>query len=364
MKKTLLLSLILIFSISITGCKSSKEATPSSSETKIIVENNVASDDSLETANELSNNDTSIDNQASDSNDAGTSDVLNTTADIPLTTADDFSFLDVFRNTHDMQLKEGIKANHYTPSCYSYIDTDNTGKMLVSDSDMVSFSDNDHITQSVGYKGIIKYEDDYYSSKFGIDVSKFQGNINWDKVREAGAEFAIVRIGFRGYGNSGDLKEDSFYRKNIEGANAAGLDVGVYFYAQAINEEEAIEEANYVLSLLSGLDINLPIVYDPEHVLDDDARTDNVTGEQFTKNSAAFCNTIEAAGYSSMIYANMMWLAYELDLTALSDIPIWYADYEPLPQCPYDFTMWQYSQGGKISGIDGPVDLDIMYVKK
>lgn len=210
----------------------------------------------------------------------------------------------------------------------------------------------------------LSYGGDDYTYRLGIDVSHYQGEIDWDKVKEDGIEFVIIRIGYRGYGEEGTLKVDTNFEKNIQGARAAGLDVGVYFFSQAINEEEAVEEAEFVLGHLASYDLQLPIVYDPESILHDKARTDYVSGEQFTKNTKAFCETIEDAGYDAMIYCNMLWQAYELDLKELEEYPIWYADYEAIPQTPYHFEMWQYSQTGTVNGIQGNVDMNIQMIKK
>lgn len=280
---------------------------------------------------------------------------------------DNYSFLDVYRNTHEMTVDRDVSSNCYNPNCYSYSDTDNTGKTIAKDLDpanLYSYDENDHTTQTSGYTGYIKYEDDYYYSLVGVDVSKFQKNIDWEKVKESGIDFAIVRVAYRGYGKAGSLNEDEYYRKNLTGAKEAGLDVGVYIYSQAINEEEAIEEADYICGLIEEYDVTLPVVYDPEHVDNDVARTDEVSSEQFTKNARAFCDRVKTYGYEPMIYANMLWEAYEFDLSELNDIPFWYADYENLPQSPYDFKMWQYTQAGKVSGINGNVDLNVMYVQK
>lgn len=210
----------------------------------------------------------------------------------------------------------------------------------------------------------LSYEDEVYISRPGIDVSHHQGEIDWDKVAAQGFEFAILRVGYRGYGEEGIIKEDSKFEEYYIGAKQAGLDVGVYFFAQAINEDEAAEEAEFVLDVLSGRELELPVVYDPESILDAKARTDNVTAEQFTQNTAVFCDRIAAAGYSPMIYSNMLWEAYNLDLSKLDGIPIWYADYEELPQTPYMFEFWQYSNEGKVSGISGLCDLDIQMLRK
>jgi len=275
-----------------------------------------------------------------------------------------YHFYDVFRNEYEMEINRAVSQNTLSEDGYLYVGYDALGNVL---SDVEITKDTDIFipgSEATGYTGIIKYEDDKYTSRFGIDVSKFQGNINWEKVKAAGVEFVFVRVGFRGYGLSGSLSEDALYRRNIEGALNQGLDVGVYFYSQAINEEEAVEEADFIESLISGYDISLPVVYDPEHVLNDTARTDDVSGEQFTLNAIAFSNRIKELGHEPMIYANMLWEANELDLSRLSDVKIWYADYELKPQSPYRFNVWQYSQAGKISGIDGSVDLNMMVVLK
>lgn len=212
--------------------------------------------------------------------------------------------------------------------------------------------------------GIFYEGDANYSIRKGVDVSYYQGNIDWQKVKVAGYDFAIIRIGFRGYGESGVLKADDNFYTNLQNAQAAGLDVGVYFFAQAINEKEAREEADFVLGLLQGCTLQLPVIYDPELIRDDEARTDNVTGEQFTLNTIAFCEAIEAAGYEPMIYSNMVWEATLFDMERLQVYPFWYADYEPSPQTPYDFSIWQYSEAGTVDGIDGNVDLNVQFIPK
>ena len=210
----------------------------------------------------------------------------------------------------------------------------------------------------------LSYTDDKYEYRLGVDVSRHQGWIDWKKVKAAGYEFAIIRVGYRGYGEEGLVCLDEQFDTNIQNAQAAGLDVGVYFFAQAINEEEAKEEAEFVLEHIAGYELQLPVVYDPESILDDEARTDDVSGEQFTKNTEVFCSIIQEAGYQPMIYSNMLWEAYELDLEYLEEYPIWYADYEPLPQTPYHFEFWQYTNEGSVDGIEGRTDLNIQLIPK
>jgi GH25 family lysozyme M1 (1,4-beta-N-acetylmuramidase) len=249
-------------------------------------------------------------------------------------------FVDVRGNAYQVEIHPDWEKHTYAPDGFSH------------DGDTLSYSSgNDNIT-----------------SKMGVDVSHYQGSIDWEKVKAAGYEFAFVRIGFRGYGSAGTLNPDKRYKENLTGALDAGLDVGVYFFSQAVSEAEAAEEAEYVLQLLDEADIpldrlTLPIVFDPENILDDAARTDDVTGEQFTKNAVAFCERIREAGAAPMIYCNMLWEAYKLDLGALSDYPVWYADYEELPQTPYAFEFWQYSESAHVDGIPEAVDTDIWLIR-
>lgn len=197
----------------------------------------------------------------------------------------------------------------------------------------------------------------------GIDVSSHQKDIDWAKVKAAGIDFAIIRVGFRGYG-TGEILIDEYFTKNIEGALAAGVKVGVYFFSQAINEAEAIEEAEVVIEQLKKYksQITYPVVYDAEDIPNDTARTDNLLGEQITSNCIAFCEKIKDAGYTPMIYANKRWFLTRLDLTRLTDYDFWHASYIDAPDTPYLYTMWQYSESGKVAGISGSVDLNISFV--
>ena len=242
-----------------------------------------------------------------------------------------FRFVDALGEWHETTIRSDAKKHNYN---WDYLINDSSG---------------------------ISYNDSQYTIRKGIDVSYYQSDIDWEKVKNAGYDFAIIRIGYRGYGSSGVLKEDTAFAKHIEGAQKAGMDVGVYFFAQAINEQEALEEANFVLDSLKEYELQLPVVYDPELIRNEDARTNNVSGEQFTKNTIAFCNAIKDAGFEPMIYSNMFWEAFLFDMTQLQDYPIWYADYETIPQTPYDFTMWQYSEKGIVDGIEGNVDLNIWF---
>lgn len=243
-------------------------------------------------------------------------------------------FVDVFGEEYEVEINPEIPENPYDPALFVH----------------------------EGNK--ISYTDPEYTSRLGVDVSAHQGAIDWERVKNDGYDFAFIRIGFRGYGEAGTLNLDKEFQNNIKNAQAAGLDVGVYFFAQAVNEEEAREEADFVLKNLAGHKLQLPVVYDPEYILDDEARTDGIPGEQFTKNTKVFCERVKEDGYEAMIYSNMLWEAYELDLQALSDYPVWYADYEEKPQTPYHFVFWQYTNEGAVDGISGNVDLNIQLMHR
>ena len=250
-----------------------------------------------------------------------------------------FIFQDVKENSYRAELLENVPKNIYDFSCLS---TD----------------------EDTGFK---KYNDEKngITSKMGIDVSEFQGgDIDWKQVRDSGIVFVIMPIGYRAYGESGELVKDDMFEQNIEGALDAGLEAGVYFFSQAITPGEAVEEAEFVLDLIRPYKITGPVVYDTEEIKGDTARTDGNTRQEFTNYCKVFCDTVEHAGYDSMIYANMKWMAFTLDMEELTDYDFWYADYHELPQNPYDYTIWQYSETGAVPGINANVDLNIWFEKE
>lgn len=213
----------------------------------------------------------------------------------------------------------------------------------------------------VDENGIVEYNDSIVTSKKGIDVSKFQGKVDWKKVKEDDVEYAFIRVGYRGYGSSGKLVTDENFEANMKGATSNGVDVGVYFFSQAVNEEEAIEEANYVLDAIEGYDVTYPVVIDIEEVTDSDARTADMTQQQWTKNCIAFCETIKAAGYTPMIYGNLKTFFIMLDMTQLEAYDKWFAQYDTSVYFPYEYTIWQYSESGKVNGISTDVDLNVSF---
>lgn len=197
------------------------------------------------------------------------------------------------------------------------------------------------------------------SGKFkGVDVSKYQGNINWNQVKASGVEFAIIRVGYRGYG-SGALVEDPTFRQNIRGATAAGLKVGLYFYSQAVNEAEAVEEASMVLHLCSGYNISYPIYFDTEKVAGDTGRADYIGRSQRTANAVAFCETIRNAGYRAGVYSYASWFYNELNIANISQYSIWIAQYRDNLTFNYNYDIWQYTSSGQVPGIPNRVDMNV-----
>ena len=210
------------------------------------------------------------------------------------------------------------------------------------------------------------YEDEHYGSRFGIDVSTFQGDIDWKKVRDDGVEFAFIRIGRRG-ATTGLIYEDDEFEKNYQGAKENGIEVGVYFFSQAISEKEAREEAEWVVKQLKGKQIDLPVVYDLEEVYleDETPRTEGISPETATKNASTFLETIEKKHYKGMLYTSLYWSEYYYDMDRFITYPIWYAQYEnDVPELDLPISIWQYSSQGIVDGISEKTDLNIMFIRK
>lgn len=194
----------------------------------------------------------------------------------------------------------------------------------------------------------------------GIDVSAYQGKIDWEQVADSGIEFAIIRMGYRGYAG-GQLVEDKYARANLKGALDAGLDVGVYFFSQAISPEEAVEEAEFVLNIVKDYDITLPVVYDWEYI-NDTARTAGMDARTLTDCCIAFCDTVAEAGYSPMVYFNSYQARTLMYLHELEAYPFWLALYSDRMTYPYRIEMWQYTCTGSVPGIEGDVDINVMFL--
>ena len=206
----------------------------------------------------------------------------------------------------------------------------------------------------------LKYDDPSYDTAIGIDISTYQGSIDWQAVKDSGVEFAIIRLGYRGY-TIGSISEDLDFKTNIEGALAAGIEVGVYFYSQAMSQQEAVEEAEFVLELISGYDVSYPVVFDWEPVYSEDSRTNNFNGKDLTDCCIAFCDRIAQVGYTPMIYFYRDLAYYNLELPRIIQYDWWLAEYNEVPNFYYNYHMIQFSNQGTVPGIDGNVDLNLSF---
>lgn len=211
-------------------------------------------------------------------------------------------------------------------------------------------------------KGIITYnEDGKVTTHMGVDASKFQGNIDFKKLKEQGVEFAMLRCGFRSYGN-GILNTDSSFDTFAKDAIKNNIKIGAYFFSSAITQQEAIEEADYVLDIIKPYKITYPVVIDFEEISGDSYRQENLTTEELTDIIIAFCDKIEKAGYKPMIYSNLKGFVGRLDLTRLEKYEKWFAYYSDTPYFPYEFSIWQYTESAKLDGVSGnTIDLNISF---
>ena len=222
---------------------------------------------------------------------------------------------------------------------------------------------------SYDYTGLV-YEEPYMryyadgkkASRQGVKIDDSCGTVNFVQV-EDGIDYCIIRIGKRGYA-TGAISLDENYLTYMKEAKEAGLGIGVSFYSQAVNEAEAIEEANLVVQALQQAEIKpeYPVIFDMELVNNDSSRTEKLTKNQLTAITKAFCNTISQNGYTPAVYGNKYWLLRKLDLTQLSGYNIWLSKEGDVPDYPYEFAMWEYKQDAKIDGIAGNVSLSISFI--
>lgn len=208
------------------------------------------------------------------------------------------------------------------------------------------------------------FEGDYLTclsaeSILGVDVSTHQGQIDWQEVRSAGVEFVMIRLGYRGT-TEGGLYEDEWAIRHYDGARAAGLKVGGYFFSQAITPEEAAREAEFVLATVADWQLDMPLVYDWEYV-SDDSRTAATDARTVTDCAKAFCDAVEQAGYTSMVYFNPDQSRSGMLLEELTDYGFWLAMYSEEMTYEYRVDMWQYTDAGTVPGIKGPVDLNLYF---
>ena len=197
----------------------------------------------------------------------------------------------------------------------------------------------------------------------GIDVSQYQGDIDWQAVYDDGIRFAVIRAGGRYYG-SGALFTDDKFTRNLVGAKAAGIEVGVYFFSQAVTEEEAREEARYTAELIGDTELELPVFFDWERVSDTESRTYDLGGTELTDCAVAFCEEAESLGFDAGVYVYSETGYYGYTLSRLGNYTVWASAPGDYPYFYYAHSMWQYSFKGKVDGIDHNCDMDMMFIKK
>lgn len=200
------------------------------------------------------------------------------------------------------------------------------------------------------------------ASLTAIDVSAHQKEIDWENVKKNNIDAAYIRLGLRGY-ESGAVVLDDYFEKNISEAYDSDIFVGVYFFSQAINAEEAVEEADFVIENLKKHPIDLQVVYDFERMENETSRSSSANEIDVTGNAIAFCERIREVGYTPMIYMNAYIAANDYDISRLSGTDIWYANYNEVPDIYSSFAVWQYTNEGSLAdGSIAPVDLNIMFV--
>ena len=199
------------------------------------------------------------------------------------------------------------------------------------------------------------------ASWFGVDISSKQGIVDFEKLKRAGVDFVMIKVGGRGY-SSGNIVLDSSYKDYMNGAKNAGLGIGVYFYSQAVDKDEVCEEAETLLELIKDYPVKYPVVFDMESVEGDMARTDALDVSTRTELARIFLKTIKAEGYTPMLYGDKEWLVTKLDLEKLQDYDVWLSQEADTPDYPYEYTMWQYNKSGTVSGISGTAGLNISLV--
>ncbi len=212
--------------------------------------------------------------------------------------------------------------------------------------------------------GLKRYmENGRKTSYVGVDISKHTGNVSFSRIKAAGVDYVMIRLGSRGY-STGQITLDENFKENIEGAIEAQLDIGIYFYSQAITQEEAVQEANFVAQNLEPYraHVKYPVAFNMGFVSNDKSRIEGLSREDKTTVTTSFLEGIRAVGYVPMIYGDKEWLIKEIDMTKLQDYDVWLSQEEEIPDYPYRYAMWQYNTDGVVNGIDGGADLNICFV--
>ena len=282
-------------------------------------------------------------------------------------TPDDFDFWDMYPEettepaADDNTKKEEEKPDPATDGKHTLVTTSDGKEEWVLISPYLPKHEYD-FTKLVCQSELMRYYVDGKQVAFvGADISKYQDYVDFLKLKKAGVDFVMLRVGARGYG-SGQIVLDDYFVDNIKRATDAGLQIGVYFTSQAITEEEAVEESNIVLENIKDYKITYPVAFDMSFVDNDTTRIETVSRADKTKITKAFLDTIEAAGYKPLIYGDKEWLIKEIDLSKLSAYDVWLSQMEDVPDYPYRFTMWQYANDVTIDGIAGYANMNISFI--
>lgn len=234
---------------------------------------------------------------------------------------------------------------------YKFTEIDNSLKMNTLKRENFKVSEKGELTYS---------ENGTVTSHKGIDLSKYQGNVDFSKVKDDGVEYAMIRCGYRGY-DSGIIVADPNWGKYAKDASDNGVKVGAYFFTQAVSVDEAIEEANFVIDTIKPYNITYPVVIDVEDVANKTTRQEKLSPKELTDVVIAFCDTIKAAGYTPMIYSNINYYGGKLEYSRLEAYDKWFASYSTSLYFPYEIAMWQYTSTGTVNGISGNVDVNISF---
>jgi len=285
-------------------------------------------------------------------------------------TSDDLDFWHMYDETETAQTPEEEKEQEEEEEAETDPSTDGKHTLLVAEDGTEEWVDiNPYLTKnSYDYTGLVYqypimkyYEDSEKVSKVGVSVSADDGDINFQKLKKAGVDFVMVRIGSRGYG-SGDLLADDMFYENVNKATEAGMDFGVTFYSQAITKEEALEEADRVIEGLQGFTVVYPVAFDMEYVKNDTARVQGLSREQKTEIAKTFMDAVQQVGYKVILYGDKEWLIRKLDLTKLIAYDVWLSQEQDTPDYPYKYTMWEYTKNAKIDGMEEPAHLCVCLI--
>lgn len=264
-------------------------------------------------------------------------------------------------DTEESLNKEATGDKEYDKDNYYAIEDDNGKKTYYEIIKDMPRNDYNLENNLINENGLLTYKDSKRESVKGVDLSKYNGTVDFTKLKEAGVGFAMLRLASRGYG-SGKISLDEKFVEYAQNAQVAGIQIGAFFYSQAVNENEAVEEANYIVGAISGFNVKYPVAIDIERVSGDEARTDKLTNKERTSIVKMFCDTVKGYGYKPIIYASSEMLVGGLDLKELQDYDVWLADEKIPTEYPYRFGMWQYNTKGHIDGITGDIDLDISFI--